>query len=135
MDTKGILLEEAMAAALEALEGLNDRVCPVVDIQKSTGPLLVYDQKSETQELELGGETGLEAAVFQIHVLHGTYKKMRLLSEGAKAALKSLRGKTNGPLQIEAVIVELAAPDIREEKVQLFRRTYDVTFHYQIKEE
>lgn len=135
MNTNGISLEEAMVAALEALDGLNGRVCPVVDIQKNTGPLVVYDQRTETDEQELAGDTGLQTAGFQIHVLHGTYMKMRLLSETVKSALKSLRGTSNGPLRIEAVIVELATPDIREERVQLFRRTYNVTIFYQIKEE
>lgn len=135
MNTNGISLEETMVAALEALDGLNGRVCPVVDIQKNTGPLVVYDQRTETDEQELAGDTGLQTAGFQIHVLHGTYMKMRLLSETVKSALKSLRGTSNGPLRIEAVIVELATPDIREERVQLFRRTYNVTIFYQIKEE
>lgn len=135
MKNKGILLEETMTAALEALEGLKDRVCPIVDIQKNTGPLVVYDQKIEREEQELTGDSGLQTARFQLHVMHSTYRKMRLLSEAVKSALKSLRGKTYGPLLIEAVIVELAAPDLLESKVQLFRRTYDVTFYYQIKEE
>ena len=135
METNGILLEETMVAALEALDGLSDRVCPVVDIQKSSGPLVVYDQKTERQEQELAGDSGLQTASFQIHVLHSTYRKMRLLSETVKTALKTLRGRTNGSLLIEAVILELATPDLLEGKVQLFRRTYDVTFYYQIKEE
>lgn len=135
MNTNGILLEEAMVAALEALDGLNDRVCPVLDIQKSTGPLVVYDQRTETEEQSLDADTGLQAAGFQLHVLHGTYRKMRLLSETVKSALKQLRGKPNGPLLIEAVVVELATPDLLEKSVQLFRRTYNVTFYYQIKEE
>lgn len=135
METNGILLEETMVAALEALDGLSDRVCPVVDIQKSSGPLVVYDQKTERQEQELAGDSGLQTASFQIHVLHSTYRKMRLLSETVKTALKALRGSTKGPLLIEAVILELATPDLLEAKVQLFRRTYDVTFNYQIKEE
>lgn len=135
METNGILLEETMVAALEALDGLSDRVCPVVDIQKSSGPLVVYDQKTERQEQELAGDSGLQTASFQIHVLHSTYRKMRLLSETVKTALKALRGRTKGPLLIETVILELATPDLLEVKVQLFRRTYDVTFYYQIKEE
>ena len=135
MNTNGIALEEAMVAALKALDGLKDRVCPVVEIKKNDGPLVVYDQRTETDEQELAGDSGLLAAVFEIHVLHGSYMKMRLLAETVKTALKTLRGTDNGPLRIEAVIVELATPDIREGKVQLFRRTYNVTFHYQIKEE
>lgn len=135
MDTNGILLEETMVAALEALEGLKDRVCPVVDIQKCTGPLVVYDQKTEKHEQELEGDSDLQTASFEIHVLHSTYRKMRLLSETVKTALKSLWGKIKGPLLIEAVILELATPDLMEGKVQLFRRTYQVTFYYQIKEE
>lgn len=135
MEQSGILLEETMVAALEALDGLNDRVCPVVDIQKSTGPLIVYDQQTEREEQELTGGSGLQTAGFQIHVLHGTYRKMRLLSENVKTALKLLQGVINGPLLIEAVTVELVTPDLLEIKVQLFRRTYNVFFNYQIKEE
>jgi len=135
MDINGILLEVTMIAALEALDGLSGRVCPVIDIQKNTGPLVVYDQKIERQEQELEGDSGLQTASFEIHVLHSTYRRMRLLSETVKTALKSLRGSTKGPLLIEAVILELATPDLLEGKVQLFRRTYNVTFNYQIKEE
>lgn len=135
MENKGLLLEETMVAALEAVDGLGDRVCPIVDIQKNTGPLVVYDQKTEKQEQELSGDSGLQTAAFQIHVLHSTYRRMRQLSETVKSALKALRGKSYGPLLIEAVIMGLATPDLHESKVQLFRRTYDVTFYYQIKEE
>lgn len=135
MENNGILLEKTMVAALEALPGMNDRVCPIVDIKKSSGPLVVYDQRVETEEQELTGDTGLLSAGFQIHVLHGTYMQMRLLSETVKSALKALRGNHNGPLHIEAVTLELATPDILETKVQLFRRTYNVTFLYQIEEE
>lgn len=135
MENHGILLEQTMVAALTRLDGLSDRVCPVIDIRKNNGPLVVYDQKTENQEQELSGDSGLQAAAFQIHVLHGTYRTMRLLSENVKSALKSLRGIRNGPLLIEAVILELATPDILEGNVQLFRRTYNVNFYYQIKEE
>lgn len=135
MDTNGILLEETMVAALEALEGMPDRVCPVIDIQKSAGPLVVYDQLKEKTEQHLTGDTNLLYAVFQLHVLHNTYKKMRLLSETVKTAIIGLRGRNAPPLRIEAVNVELATPDILESKVQMFRRTYNVTFYYQIKEE
>lgn len=135
MENNGILLEESMVAALEALEGLSDRVCPIVDIKKSTGPLIVYEQQTESDTQELDGDSGLLTAVFQIHVMHNTFRLMRLLAEVTKTALKSLRGKNDGPLHIEAVTVELATPDILETKVQLFRRTYNATFHYQIKEE
>ena len=131
----GILLEETMMAALEVLEGMKERVCPVTDIQKNTGPLVVYDQLTERSEQHLTGDTNLLFAVFQLHVLHNTYKKMRLLSEAVKSAMKGLWGKSAPPLCIEAVNVELATPDILEGKVQLFRRTYNVTFYYQIKEE
>lgn len=135
MENNGILLEEALVAALEALNGLAGRVCPVADIQKSTGPLVVYDQLKESEAQHLSGHTGLMTAVFQIHVLHSTYVSMRLLSENIKTALKFLWGETNAPLRIEAVTVELATPDIWEMKVSLFHRTYNVTFYYQIKEE
>lgn len=135
MDNNGIRLEETLVATLEALEGLKDRVCPVIDIQKSTGPLIVYDQRSEGDEQDLSGDSGLSAAVYQLHILHGTYLKMRRLSEMAKTAVKALRGKTDGVLTIEAVTVELASPDILENKVQLFRRTYNVKISYQIKED
>lgn len=131
----GIDLEKNMVAALESLNGLRSRVCPVVDIQKSTGPLVVYDQKIEREEQQISGYSGLLTAVFQIHVLHSNYTRMRLLSESVKSALKAMQGITRELLRIEAVIVELGTPDLLETKVQLFRRTYNVTFMYQIKEE
>lgn len=130
-----ILLEETMVAALEALDGMSKRVCPVVDIKKSNGPLVVYDQRSETGEQELEGDTELLTAVFQIHVLHGTYRQMRQLCGIVKGTLKGLRGTKSEALHIEALTLEQATPDILEEKVGLFRRTYNVIFFYQIKEE
>lgn len=128
----GIALEEALTSAIEALDGLDDRICPITDIQKNTGPLVIYDQKRESDERCLTGRTGLLEAEFRIHVLHSTYMKMRLLAEKVKAALQSMEGSTNPPLHIEAVDVELATPDLHEIKVSLFRRTYTVRFLYQI---
>lgn len=135
MELNGIALEEAMVAALEAINGLFERVCPVEDIQKSTGPLVVYDQRQEQDTKTLTGNAGLMTAGYQVHVLHGTYLKMRQLSEQVKAALNALQGFYKPPLLIETVEVELGSPDIRENRVQLFRRTYNVIFRYQIKEE
>ena len=135
MEHNGIALEEALVAALEAVEGLKGRVCPVVDIQKSTGPLVVHDQREENGQQTLTGQTGLMTAGFQIHVLHGTYFKMRQLAERVKETIYSLCGYNTAPLLVEAVTVELASPDIMETKVSMFRRTYDVTIQYQIKEE
>ena len=132
---KETLLEDAMVASLEAREGLKGRVCPVAEIKLNTGPLVVYEQRSETEEQDLEGDSGLLTGGFQIHALHGTYKKMRLLCGAVKDALKELRGAKYQALTIEALKVEQATPDILEEKVGLFRRTYNVTFFYQIKEE
>lgn len=135
MEQNGTALEAALLAAIEALDGMEDRVCPVVDIKKSTGPLAVYDQLREGDSRDLSGPTGLLSATFQVHVLHGTYMKMRQLSDNIKKALNGLSGRGEPPLLIEAVTVELASPDLLEAKVQLFRRTYNVEFLYQIKED
>lgn len=135
MEHNGIALEQTMVAAMEAVEGLRERVCPVEDIQKSTGPLVVYDQREESDAKMLSGSTGLMTAAYQVHVLHNTYLKMRQLSEQIKDALNALQGFHESPLLIETVNIELGSPDIRENRVQLFRRTYNVTFQYQIKEE
>lgn len=135
MEQNGIMLEEIMVAALEALEGLKERVCPVIDIQKSTGPLVVYDQNKENDQKTLSGNAGLPSAAYQIHVLHNTYLKMRQLCERVKTALENLQGVYQLPVLIESVTVELATPDILESRVNLFRRTYNVIFEYQFKEE
>ena len=131
----GILLEQTFVAALEAVPGLAGRVCPIEDIQKSTGPLAVYEQQTEQEEACLDGAAGLLTAAFKIHVFHGTYRKMRLLAEQVKHAVKSLRQRTEGVLCIEEVTVTMAHPDVHEDRVQLFRRAYFVTIQYQIKED
>lgn len=135
MENNEILLEETIVAALEAVDGLSDRVCPVEDIQKSTGPLVVYEQQTEGESTCMDGTAGLFTAAFKLHVFHGTYKKMRLLAERVKAAVKSLRQRGNGALYIEEVTVTMAHPDILENKVQLFRRAYNVTIQYQFRED
>ncbi len=132
---KGILLEQTLVAALEAVPGLVDRVCPIEDIQNSTGPLTVYEQQTEQEESCIDGTAGLFTAVFKIHVFHGTYKKMRLLAEQVKQAVKFLQQRTEGVLYIEEVTVTMAHPDVREDRVQLFRRAYFVTIQYQIRED
>ena len=131
----GLLLEEALVTALQAVDGLSGRVCPVQDIQKSSGPLAVFNQLEETEENAIDGLTGMATAVYEIHVLHGTYEKMRLLSERIKRTIQALRQYAEGSLYIEEVTVALASKDIYEDRVQLFRRTYKVTIQYQIKED
>lgn len=135
MEEKGIALETAMVAALEGVEGLSGRVCPVIDIHKSTGPLIVYDPRRESEERSICGREGLWYAEIQIHVLHNGYMKMRQLCERVRAELLALEGLNKAPLLIEAVEVELATPDFFENKVELFRRTYNVKIYYQIKED
>ena len=130
-----LLLEETLVAALEAVEGLSDRVCPILDIQKSTGPLAVFEQQDESEENAIDGLTGLCTAVYLVHAMHGTYTKMRLLAEQIKNAIQSLRQCMEGSLYIEDATVSMASPDIYEDRVRLFRRTYKITIHYQIKEE
>lgn len=135
MENNGILLEETLVAALESVDGLSDRVCPVEDIQKSTGPLVVYEQQTEEEADSIDGSAGLFTAVFKLHVFHGTYKKMRLLAEQVKSAVKSLRQSANGALYVEEVKVTMAHPDVLENRVQLFRRAYNVTIQYQFRED
>ena len=130
-----LLLEETLVAALEAVEGLSDRVCPILDIQKSTGPLAIFEQQDESEENAIDGLTGLCTAVYMVHAMHGTYTKMRLLAERVKDAIQSMRRHTDDSLCIEDVTISLASPDIYEDRVRLFRRTYKVTIHYQLKEE
>lgn len=130
-----LLLEETLVAALEAVEGLSDRVCPIVDIQKSTGPLAVFEQQDESEDHAIDGLTGLCTAVYLVRAMHGTYTKMRLLSERIKNAIQNMRRYADVSLCIEEVAITMASPDIYEDRVRLFRRTYKVTIHYQIKEE
>lgn len=131
----GILLEKALTDAITAVEGLRDRVCPISDIQKSTGPLVVYDQREEKEHQTLGGDSGLLEAQFQVFVLHSTYTSMRLLAEKVKRAVKGLQGAQLLPLIVESVTVTLGTPDLLEAKVELFRRSYNVSISYQYKEE
>lgn len=135
MEHNGTALLETMAAALKGMEGMEDRVSPVIDILKSSGPLVVYDQTEETELGTLTKPTGLMTAQYQIYVLHNTYLEMRQLAEKTKITLEALQGHYCSPLLIETVSVELGSPDILETKVRLFRRTYNITFEYQFKEE
>ena len=130
-----LLLEETLVVALEAVEGLSDRVCPILDIQKSTGPLAVFEQQDESEENAIDGLTGLCTAVYKIHAMHGSYAQMRLLAERIKNAMQNMREHADASLYIEDVTVNMASPDFYEDRVRLFRRTYKVTIHYQIKEE
>ena len=135
MENNELLLEKKLVAALETVDDLSGRVCPVEDIQKSTGPLAVYEQQEETEENCIDGLSGLAVAVYKIHVFHGTYQKMRLLAEQVKKAVLDLRQSAFGILCIEEVTMKMAHPDVMENKVHLFRRAYSVTIHYQIKED
>lgn len=128
-------LEETFVAVLEAVDGLSGRVCPIQDIQKSTGPLAVFEQQEESEDNAIDGLTGLCTAMYKVHAMHGTYTKMRLLAEQIKKAIQSLRQHMEAPLYIEEVTITMASPDIYEDRVRLFRRTYKVTIQYQIKEE
>ena len=132
---KELQLEETLVAALETVDSLSGRVCPIQDIQKSTGPLAVFEQQGEAEDNAIDGLTGLCSAEYKIHAMHGTYEKMRLLAEQIKKAIQALRQCFRDSLYIEEVTVALASPDIYEDRVQLFRRTYKVTIQYQIKED
>lgn len=125
-------IEDVLVDVIEGVDGLKDRVCPVVDIQKSTGPLVVYDQRKESEQRDISGDTGLISVEFEVHCLHTTYIKMRQLAHAAKEKIKGMLGN-NSPLFIEAVQVEQITPDILESRVQLYRRTYNVTIQYQIR--
>lgn len=131
----GLLLEETLVAALEAVEGLSDRVCPILDIQKNTGPLAVFEQQDESEENAIDGLTGLCTAVYMVHAMHGTYTKMRLLAERIKNAIQTMRRYADVSLCIEEITILMASPDIYEDRVRLFRRTYKIIIHYQIKED
>lgn len=131
----GIAMEAAMVEALEGVKDLAGRVSPVVDIQLSTGPLVVYDQRRENGERDVCGMTELMHSEVQLHVLHNSYMEMRLLAEHVKRAMQRLEGLQKTPLLVEAVEVEQSTPDLLEERVGLFRRTYTINFYYQIKED
>ena len=131
MENSENFVDEALKKALESVPDLLGRVCPVADIRHSEGPLAVYEQKAESEENAMDGLTGLATAVFLVHVIHNTYERMRLLSEQAKRAVKTLRQSTHNSLHIEEVTVSLATPDIYELRVDQFRRSYQITIQYQ----
>lgn len=135
MENNGIFLEETLKNTLEEIAGLDGRVCPVADIQHSEGPLVVFEQKDESEENAMDALTGLITAVFRIHVVHSTYERMRLLSEQVKCAAQAMRQSDHGMLYVEEVTVQLATPDLYELRVDQFRRSYQVTIQYQIKED
>lgn len=128
----GLALERAMVESLGKIEGLKGRVCPIMDVHKSDGPLIVYQQRTETERHDLSGRTGLLEADFLIFVLHSTYERMRHLAETVKDTLYALHGDH---LRIEHITIELANPDLQELRVSLFRRSYAVKINYQIKED
>ena len=124
-------LEDILKAALESVDGLQGRACPVVEVNLSSGPLAVYERQTETGEDDLSGATGLLEENFEVHCLHSTYKKMRVLAASVKRQVQQLRD-ASGKLIIESVKVEQRIPDILESKVQLYRRTYNDKIQYQI---
>lgn len=131
MTDKSIALEQTFVDTLEALPGMAGRVCPVAEVQLSCGPLMVFLQHGDDEARHLAGRSGLYSAEYELHVMHGTYKAMRSLAERAKEAVYQLQGLHKENIRIEDVSLELAAPDLLENRVGLYRRSYRITFLYQ----
>lgn len=135
MEEKKLQLEETLVAVLSGIDGLKNRISPVIELCDITPPMVVYEESAETERQALDGLTGLLTAKYVIHTFAASYKAVRILAEKVRSALHALDGSYSNGLLIENITIELAAQDRYSSKSVLYRRAYSVTINYQIKEE
>ncbi len=135
MEEKMLQLEKTLVAVLSDINGLHDRISPVIELCDIKPPLVVYEETTETETQALDGATGLFTAKYVIHAFGASYKAVRILGERVRSKLRSLDGLSGEGLLIENINIELAAQDRYSSKSVLYRRAYSVTINYQIKEE
>ena len=123
--------EEAFLTVLEPIAGLRNKVYPAEALKNAVAPFVFYLQHDEDEEETLEGPTGLMKATFELNFVAQTYADLIRLVAAARPALHSMQGKTYGDLLIERVIVRQASPDLKEMEVNLYRRMYSLTIHYQ----
>lgn len=127
--------DEAIKAALEAIEGLSGKVYPLEGLKNASAPFVFYLQQLEDEEEVLEGHTGLLSASFEINCVAKTYAGLVALAGAVRTALQALQGAAYDGLLIERAAVRQASPDLKETEVNLYRRMYVLTVNYQNEEE
>ena len=126
--------EEVFVTVLGQVEGLKGKIYPAEALKNAEAPFVFYLQSAESEDESLEGPTGLMAATFEIHCVAQTYGMLIALVGMVRPALQTMQGKLYGDLLVERVKVQQSSPDLKEEEVNLYRRTLRVELNYQKEE-
>lgn len=123
--------EERIKTALESVDDLPGKVCPLEGLKNASAPFVFYLRRTEDEEDALDGPTGLQEGAFEVNCVARSYAELVALAGAVKPALQALQGTTTGGLYIERATVRMTSPDLKEKEVNLYRRMYVLQLNYQ----
>lgn len=122
--------EQIIKTALEGVKGLSGHVYTAEALRDE--PLFAfYRVRTWSEEDVLEGDTGLETAEVEVHIVAGSYAAMTATAALAAAAMKRLRGIQAGGVYIERVRLSQQSPDLKEMSINKFRRMFVLRIDYQ----
>ncbi len=135
--------EFALAAALETVPALLDKVSSLQPPKSAAPPFAFYIPAADSEDECLDGPSGLQSFAAALHLVAASHRALQLISAQAKQAVLDMRGKTyrtpsedeaaglKGAVLVEYTKMDQSSPDLYEAEVGLYRRIYNVRLDYQ----
>lgn len=124
-------IEKGLITELTSIDGLMNKVSPVISAQNIATPYLVYTLNNVERENSLNGITGLCGATYQLDIFHSNYSDLKDLSKLVLDKITSLNnrniGNTNTYIQQIDIENEL---NFYETEVNLYRQTIEFLIYY-----
>lgn len=84
------MIETVIVDAIEAIDGLREKAFPLCVPEGTDPPYVVYISNGTTEDDSLTGWIGSFDTEMELHVIHSSYKGMKLLAKRVADALKAI---------------------------------------------
>jgi len=122
---------QAVRSAVNGIAAVSGKVYHAEALKNAAAPFVFWLQTGEEYEQSLSGRTELGEDLYELHIVTKNLETLDSISADVRAAVEGLQGSTVNGILYEQLEVRQISPVINEHEVNLYRKVYEVTIHYQ----
>ena len=125
---------QAVRSAVNSIPEVSGRVYHAEALKNAAAPFVFWLQTGEEYERTLEGRTELGTDQYELHIVTKNLEALDSISASVREAVEGLQGTTVNGILYEVVRLQQISPVINEHEVNLYRKVYEITVHYQAEE-
>jgi len=125
---------QAVRSAVNSIPEVSGRVYHAEALKNAAAPFVFWLQTGEEYERTLEGRTELGTDQYELHIVTKNLEALDSISASVREAVEGLQGTTVNGILYEIVKLIQISPVINEHEVNLYRKVYEITVHYQAEE-